>query len=57
MDIIVAFAAGAITGVAVYRWLYAEKYRGQDIACNEKDKDRELYAQLERLMAYGGKEG
>ena len=57
MDIIVAFGLGAVTGVAVYRWLYTEKYRSQDIACNEKDKDRELYAQLERLMAYGGKEG
>ena len=57
MDIIVSFAAGAAAGVAVYRWLYAEKYRSRDLACNEKDKDRELYAQLERLMTYGGKAG
>ena len=57
MDIIVSFAAGAAAGAAAYRWLYAEKCRSQDLSCNEKDKDRELYAQLERLMTYSGKEG
>ena len=56
MDIIVSFAAGAAVGVAAYHWLYAEKCRGQDLSYNERDKDRELYAQLERLMTYSGKE-
>ena len=53
---VIAFVIGAVAGGAAYHYLYAEKYRSQDLACNEKDKDKELYAQLERLMAYGGKE-
>ena len=56
MEIIFAFAAGAAAGAAVYRYLYAEKYRGQEIRCNEEEKEKELYRQLERLMAYSGKE-
>ena len=56
MATIISFIMGVAAGVTCYHYLYAEKYRSQDLACNEKDKDRELYAQLERLMAYGGKE-
>ena len=56
MAIIVSFFMGAVAGAVVYHYLYAEKYRSQELACNEKEKDRELYKQLERLMAYGGRE-
>jgi len=56
MSDIIAFILGTAAGCGIYRWLYAEKYRGQDICCNEKDKDKELSRQLERLMAYSGKE-
>lgn len=56
MDIIVAFVTGIAAGAVAYRYLYAEKYRGQEISCNEKEKEKELYRQLERLMAYSGKE-
>ena len=56
MAVMVGFVAGAVAGIAGYHYLYAEKYRGQELACNEKDKDKELYKQLERLMAYGGRE-
>lgn len=56
MAAIVAFVMGAAVGVLGYRYLYAERYRSQDICCNEKDKDKELCRQLERLMAYSGKE-
>lgn len=57
MEFIVAFIAGAAAGVMGYRYMYAEKFREQDINCNEADRDKELYRQLERLMAYSGKEG
>ncbi|MBR2028072.1 MAG: hypothetical protein IKA10_03640 [Oscillospiraceae bacterium] len=56
MDIIVAFMAGAAAGAVAYHRFCDGKYRSAELACNEKDKDRQLYAQLERLMAYGGKE-
>ena len=56
MAVMISFVMGVVAGAAVYHYLYAEKYRSQDLACNEKDKDKELYKQLERLMAYGGRE-
>lgn len=56
MAIIISFFMGAVAGGMAYHYLYAEKYRSQELACNEKDKDKELYRQLERLMAYGGRE-
>lgn len=56
MTAIVCFVMGAAAGAAVYRWLYAEKFRSQEINCNEKEQDRELFRQLERLMAYSGRE-
>ena len=56
MAAIISFFVGALAGAAVYHWLYAERYRKQEINCDEKEKDRELGRQLERLMAYSGKE-
>jgi len=52
----IIFIIGAAAGGCVYHWLYAEKYREQEINCNEKEKDKELSRQLERLIAYSGKE-
>ena len=56
MAAIISFFVGLFTGAAVYHYLYAERYRRQEINCDEKEKDRELGRQLERLMAYSGKE-
>lgn len=56
MAVIFSFIAGIAVGAAAYHWLYAEKFRSMELCCNEKDKDKELYRQLERLMAYSGKE-
>ena len=56
MAVMIAFVMGAAAGVAAYHWLNAERYRSQDLECNEREKDKDLYSQLERLMAYGGRE-
>lgn len=56
MAVIVSFIMGIAVGAAIYHWRYAEKLCSRELCCNEKDKDRELYRQLERLMAYSGKE-
>ena len=56
MATIISFVMGVVAGVMAYHYLYAEKYRSQDLECNEREKDKDLYSQLERLMAYGGRE-
>ena len=56
MEVIVSFFAGIAAGAAAYHWMHAEKCRDREINCNEKDADKELCRQLERLMAYSGRE-
>ena len=51
-----AAKAGLALGLAWYRYLYLERYEKSEVLCNEKEKDREIQKQLERLMAYGGRE-
>ena len=46
-------AAGVITGALAYRYFYTLQCRKNQVICNEKEKDRELYKQLEQLISYG----
>ena len=49
----IGFAAGFALGLAWYKYLYLERYENSEVLCNEKDRDKELQKQLERLIAYG----
>ena len=44
---------GAVLGAAIYRYFYTLQCSKAQVICNEKEKDKELYKQLERLIAYG----
>lgn len=49
----IGFAAGLVLGIGWYKYLYLERYETSEVRCNEKDKDKEIQQQLERLIAYG----
>ena len=53
MTFVIGFAAGVALGVAWYKYLYLERYENSEVRCNEKDRDKEIQQQLERLIAYG----
>ena len=53
MTFIIGFAAGVVLGVAWYKYLWLERYENSEVLCNEKEKDREIQQQLERLIVYG----
>lgn len=56
MAVMLGFLTGAAVGIAAYRYMYAERYRQQEVSCNEREKDKDLQKQLERLIAYSGRE-
>ena len=56
MTELICFAAGLVAGVLIYRYGYAQQCRNQDISCSEDEKEKEIAKQLQRLMAYSGKE-
>lgn len=53
MVFFIGIIAGAVIGAAVYRYLYTLQCNKAQVICNEQEKDKELYRQLERLIAYG----
>ncbi len=53
MVFVIGFAAGLALGLAWYKYLYLERYENSEVLCNEKEKDKEIQKQLERLIAYG----
>ena len=53
MAFFIGIVTGAVLALAWYRYLYLERYEKSEVLCDEKDKDKELYRQLERLIAYG----
>ncbi|MBR2502701.1 MAG: hypothetical protein IKB62_01090 [Oscillospiraceae bacterium] len=57
MVFFMGFAAGLAVGICWYRYLYLERYENSEIVCNEKETDKELYKQYERLIAYGNDSG
>ena len=44
---------GVAAGVAAYRLFYTVHCSKTELICNEKENDREITKQLERLIAYG----
>lgn len=46
-------AVGAAIGAWVYRFCYTLECNKGEVVCNDKEKDREIQKQLERLIAYG----
>ena len=44
---------GAVAGAAAYHWFYSIHCSKTELICNDKEKDREISKQLERLIAYG----
>ena len=53
MTLAVGFAAGLALGIAWYKYLFLDRYENSEVLCNEKEKDKEIQKQLERLIAYG----
>ena len=45
--------AGAVLGALAYRCFYTIQCSKAQVVCNEAERDKELYKQLERLIAYG----
>lgn len=53
MTFAVGFAAGLALGIVWYKYLFLDRYENSEVLCNEKEKDKEIQKQLERLIAYG----
>ena len=53
MTFAVGFAAGLALGIAWDKYLFLDRYENSEVLCNEKEKDKEIQKQLERLIAYG----
>jgi len=47
------FAIGTAVGALVYRYFYSLECNRNEVLCNDREKDKELQKQLERLIAYG----
>ena len=53
MVFFVGIITGAVLGAVAYRYCYTLQCNKAQVICNEAEKDKELYKQLERLIAYG----
>ena len=51
------FFAGLLTGVVIgavaYRYFYTLECNSTEVVCNDGEREKEIYKQMERLIAFG----
>lgn len=55
MTFVLGFLIGAVCALGVYRFLYLNKCQKNEVLCNQSEKDKKIYQQLEEMMMYSGK--
>ena len=53
MVFFLGFLFGTAAGAAAYRYFYTLQCNRTDVVCNDREKDKEIQKQLERLISYG----